>query len=313
MVSRTELLVSESAMTVFSVHHKTTYRYKRPIRPGLHQLLFRPRDSFDQRLLDCHLKVVPEPAEVRWIHDVFGNCLTLVDFGLKCELLEFETFIRLEHTPENAPDFRIEDYARSHPFSYSEDESPDLAAYIRRHHPQDIGVEEWLEKFLRKDTSRPTGQLLMTLNEAIAEGFSYKRRISSGTQLPGETLRNQQGTCRDFALLMMEAARALGFAARFVTGYVYVPTRDGPIRLGGGSTHAWCQIYVPGSGWVEFDPTNGIVGNRDLIRIGVARTPGQAIPLSGSYWGDAEDELGMEVEVNVKTDGDSIARSAAAG
>jgi transglutaminase-like putative cysteine protease len=170
-----------------------------------------------------------------------------------------------------------------------------------------------LEKFLRKDTSRPTGQLLMTLNEAIAEGFSYKRRISSGTQLPGETLRNQQGTCRDFALLMMEAARALGFAARFVTGYVYVPTRDGPIRLGGGSTHAWCQIYVPGSGWVEFDPTNGIVGNRDLIRIGVARTPGQAIPLSGSYWGDAEDELGMEVEVNVKTDGDSTAWAAAAG
>ena len=312
-MSRTELLVSAAAMTVFSVHHKTTYRYKRPIRPGLHQLLFRPRDSFDQRLLDCRLKVVPEPAEVRWIHDVFGNCLTLVDFGLKCELLEFETFIRLEHTPENAPDFRIEDYARSHPFLYSEDESPDLAAYIRRHHPQDIGVEEWLEKFLRKDTSRPTGQLLMTLNEAIAEGFSYQRRISSGTQSPGETLRNQQGTCRDFALLMMEAARALGFAARFVTGYVYVPTRDGPVRLGGGSTHAWCQIYVPGSGWVEFDPTNGIVGNRDLIRVGVARTPRQAIPLSGSYWGDAEDELGMEVEVNVKTNGDSTARSAAAG
>ena len=142
-------------MTVFSVNHKTTYRYKRPIRPGLHQLLFRPRDSFDQRLLDCRLKVVPEPAEVRWIHDVFGNCLTLVDFDLKCELLEFETFIRLEHTPENAPDFRIEDCARSHPFSYSEDETPDLAAYIRRQHPQDIGVEEWLEKFLRKDTSRP--------------------------------------------------------------------------------------------------------------------------------------------------------------
>ena len=109
----------------------------------------------------------------------------------------------------------------------------------------------------------------------------------------------------------MEAARALGFAARFVTGYVYVPTRDGPIRLGGGSTHAWCQIYVPGSGWVEFDPTNGIVG--DLIRVGVARTPGQAIPLSGSAWGDAADELGKEDEVTVKTNGDSTARSAAAG
>jgi transglutaminase-like putative cysteine protease len=298
-------------MTAYSVHHKTTYRYKRPIRLGPHQLLFRPRDSFDQHLLDSHLDVTPEPSEVRWIHDLFGNCLTLVDFSAKCELLEFDNVIRLEHTPESAPDFRIEDYARSHPFSYSDDEAPDLAAYIRRHHPQDTEVKEWLGNFVRKDISQPTGRLLMTLNEAIAEGFSYERRTSRGTQSPGETLRHQRGTCRDFALLMMEAARLLGFAARFVT--VYVPSLDGPLRLGGGSTHAWCQIYVPGSRWVEFDPTNGIVGNRDLIRVGVARTPEQAIPLSGSYWGDAEDELGMEVTVNVKTETEPNVRSTAAG
>lgn len=100
---------------------------------------------------------------------------------------------------------------------------------------------------------------------------------------------------------MIEAARTLGFAARFVTGYIYVPGRDGPNLLGGGSTHAWCQIYIPGSGWVEFDPTNGIVGNRDLIRVAVARVPSQAIPLFGTYWGDREDQLEMSVEVNVKT------------
>ena len=141
----------------------------------------------------------------------------------------------------------------------------------------------------------------MTLNEAIAESFSYRRRGARGTQTPSETIRSQNGSCRDLALLMMEAARLLGFAARFVTGYIYVPDRDGPIRLGGGSTHAWCQIYLPGSGWIEFDPTNGIVGNRDLIRVAVTRTPNQAIPLSGSYWGNAEDELGMDVTVNVKT------------
>jgi transglutaminase-like putative cysteine protease len=288
-------------MTVFTVHHTTTYRYKKPIKPGVHQLMFRPRDSFDQRLLDCSLKVTPEPAEIRWIHDVFGNCVTLIDFDCACETLEFETIIRLDHTPENAPDFRIEDYARSHPFSYADDEISDLAAYMRRHHPESGEVEDWLAKFLTPGGSRPTGQLLMTLNEAIAESFSYRRRTVPGTQTPSETLMRQQGTCRDFALLMMEAARSLDFAARFVTGYVYVPTRDGPTRLGGGSTHAWCQIYVPGSGWIEFDPTNGIVGNRDLIRVAVTRTPDQAIPLSGSYWGDAEDDLGMVVTVNVKT------------
>lgn len=290
-------------MTIFSVHHATTYRYKNPVKPGLHQLMFRPRDSFDQRLLDCRLEVAPTPAEIRWIHDAFGNCLTLVEFAEPTTLLRFESVIRLDHTPENAPDFRIEDYARTHPFSYAEEELPDLAPYIRRHHPRDFGVARWLSKFVTAGASTPTGQLLMTLNEAIAESFSYQRRASRGTQTPGQTIARQQGTCRDFALLMMEAARSLGFAARFVTGYVYVPHRDGPARLGGGSTHAWCQIYVPGSGWVEFDPTNGIVGNRDLIRVGVARTPLQAVPLSGSYWGDPEDELGMEVSVNVKTEG----------
>ena len=288
-------------MTVFSVHHTTLYRYKNPVRPGLHQLMFRPRDSFDQRLIECHLEVTPAPTEIRWIHDPFGNCITLVDFDTETKAVQFETLIRLDHAPENAPDFRIEDYARTHPFSYAEDELPDLKPFIHRHYPDDLYIERWLARFVASGTSNPTGQVLMTLNEAIAQSFSYKRRASPGTQTPNETIERQQGTCRDFALLMMEAARSLGFAARFVTGYVYVPERDGPSRLGGGSTHAWCQIYIPGSGWVEFDPTNGIVGNRDLIRVGVGRTPRQAVPLSGTYWGDPGDELGMEVSVNVKT------------
>ena len=288
-------------MTIFSVQHTTTYRYKNPVKPGRHQLMFRPRDSFDQRLLECNLKISPPPSEIRWIHDAFGNCITLVDFSSATTVLHFDTFIMLDHHPENAPDFCIEDYARTHPFSYAEDELPDLAPYIRQHHGGDASVEQWLAKFVDVAKSSPTGQLLMTLNEAIAESFSYKRRSSRGTQIPSETISRQKGTCRDFALLMMEAARSLGFAARFVTGYIYVPDRDGPVRLGGGSTHAWCQIYLPGSGWVEFDPTNGIVGNRDLIRVGVARTPSQAIPLSGTYWGDPKDELGMKVSVNVKT------------
>jgi transglutaminase-like putative cysteine protease len=293
---------AEHTMTLYTVHHSTVYRYRRPVKLGQHQMLFRPRDSFDQRLLDCRLVVRPEPAEIRWIHDVFGNCLTLIDFNTNAEMLEFETTIRLEHTPENSPDFRIEEYAREHPFIYDKGELPDLEPYIRRQFPDDRSIEDWLCRFMELGQIQPTGQLLMTLNEAIAESFSYQRRTSRGTQTPAETLRSQQGTCRDFALLMIEAVRLLGFAARFITGYVYVPDRDGPVRLGGGSTHAWCSIYVPGSGWVEFDPTNGIVGNRELIRVGVARNPGQAVPLSGSYWGEPDDDAGMEVAVNVKSE-----------
>jgi transglutaminase-like putative cysteine protease len=101
---------------------------------------------------------------------------------------------------------------------------------------------------------------------------------------------------------MMESVRSLGLAARFVTGYVYVPDRDGSPTRGGGSTHAWCQVYLPGSGWVEFDPTNGIVGNRDLIRVAVTRDPAQAVPLSGSYHGSAADFEDMVVQVNVTTE-----------
>jgi transglutaminase-like putative cysteine protease len=229
---RLVFLIIGDLMTVFTVHHTTTYRYKQPVKLGPHQLIFRPRDSFDQRLLDCQLKVTPEPVDIRWIHDVFGNCVTLVDFNSYCKTLEFETIIRLDHFPRNAPDFRLEDYARFHPFSYAEEEIPDLAAYIRRHTTEQGEVEAWLRKFLSEGVSKATGQLLMTLNEAIAQSFSYQRRSAQGTQTPSETLRRQNGTCRDLALLMMEAARSLGFAARFVTGYIYVPARIEMDRYG---------------------------------------------------------------------------------
>jgi transglutaminase-like putative cysteine protease len=291
-------------MTIFVVRHLTKYRYKRPVRLGEHRLMFRPRDSFDQRLLHSDVAISPEPSRVRWIHDAFGNCVTLFDFfETSSAHINVESMIRLDHTPENAPDFQIEEHAKLHPFRYAAEQLPDLSPCIRRQCADpDDEVKKWLRGFLDTRRKQPTGRLLMTLNEGIADGFSYVRRTASGTQTPVETLRSRKGSCRDFALLMIEAARSMGFAARFVTGYIYVPNRDGPARLGGGSTHAWCQIYLPGSGWVEFDPTNGIVGNRDLIRVAVARNPDQAIPLAGVYYGEASDELGMEVEVNVKSE-----------
>jgi transglutaminase-like putative cysteine protease len=123
-----------------------------------------------------------------------------------------------------------------------------------------------------------------------------------GIQPPLQTLKLGSGSCRDFALLMMEAVRALGFAARFVTGYLYSPGRDGGANRGGGSTHAWVQVYVPGAGWMEFDPTNGIVGSHDLIRVAVARDPAQAVPLWGTWTGFPSDSLGLTVEVQVTSE-----------
>jgi len=297
-----------ATMTIFTVRHVTTYRYKRPVELGEHRMMFRPRDSYDQRLIDSRLAVTPTPIRLHWIHDPFGNCVALARFNnTRTEELRFESTIRVDHYPDNVPDFRIEARAQTYPFVYDAEEMPDLMASIARGYPDANGeIDSWVRRFLVSGRPTPTGQLLMTLTCAIKESFTYSRRSEHGTQSPVVTVRTGRGTCRDFALLMMEAVRSLGLAARFVSGYLYVPSRDlfhDPAshheNVGGGSTHAWCQVYLPGAGWVEFDPTNGTIGNRGLIRVAVARDPTQAIPLSGTYSGSRADELGMTVQVDV--------------
>ena len=289
-------------MTILAVRHLTTYRYKRPVAFGEHRMMFRPRDSYDQRLIDASLRIQPEPTHIRWIHDPFGNCVAIASFAGQASELRFESNIRLDHAPTNAPDFQIEEFARTYPFSYPPDELPDLLASIEpRYLDGKRELERWARKFLRHGQATGTGELLKTLTCGIKESFAYARRSEGGTYPPLTTLRLGRGSCRDLALLMIEAVRCLGLAARFVSGYIYVPDRDEPGHLGGGSTHAWCQVYLPGAGWIELDPTNGIIGNRDLIRVAVARDPAQAIPLTGTFFGDPDDELEMSVEVQVTT------------
>ena len=288
-------------MTILRVRHTTTYNYAEPVRFGEHRLMFRPRDSQEQRLLSSELKIDPVPADIHWIHDVFGNCITIARFETAASELRFETSIVLDHTPNHGPSFRIEERAKLWPFEYGDEQLPDLAPYLQVHHP-DPSLDEWARRFVPPALETPTGHLLATITAAIRESFTYSRRTDPGTQLPAETLALRQGTCRDFAWLMIEACRVLGLAARFVTGYIYVPARDTGTLRGGGATHAWVQVFLPGAGWVEFDPTNGIVGSRDLIRVGVAPRPMQARPLSGSYVGDRADYLGMSVDVRVTTD-----------
>jgi transglutaminase-like putative cysteine protease len=287
-------------MTVYRIQHKTAYRYRRSVAFDEHRLIFRPRDSFDQKLISASFDVSPAHQAFRWSHDVFGNCVAEVSFSAPSTELRFETTLLVDHSPDAAPDFTIDEEALTYPVRYTAEEEPDLASTVKRQFPDDGGeVQRWAQQFISASRRIKTANVLMTICYAIHEGFSYRRRTEHGTQPPIETLQTKQGTCRDFALLMMETVRALGFASRFVTGYLYVPSRDQATNLGGGSTHAWCQVYLPGAGWVEFDPTNGIVGNRDLIRVAVARDPRQAIPLSGSYRGSRSDYLGMTVQVNV--------------
>src|SRR4051794_2492306 len=291
-------------MTILTVRHVTIYRYSEPVGFGDHRIMFRPRDGFDQKVIDTTINITPRPINIRWLHDVFGNFVTVAEFDARATELRFESDIRLEHTVSDLPDLRIEPEAQVYPFAYDEEELPDLLPFITRRYPDpDNALDRWVRRFLRQGRPNETGALLMTLNTAIRESFVYMRRSEEGTRDPGLTLRLGQGSCRDLALLMMEAVRSLGLAARFVSGYVYVPSRDTPDHRGGGSTHAWCQVYLPGAGWVDFDPTNGIVGNQDLIRVAVARDPRQAVPLSGTWYGPIEASLGLSVEVTVRRAG----------
>ena len=288
-------------MKPLTVRHLTTYRYVRPVAFGPHRLMLRPRDSHDLRLVRTELTLSP-PAAMRWMHDVFGNSVAVANFTAEAAELRIESVLHLERYALERPVFELDDDAKTYPFVYSSEDRADLGRLLERHTPDPHGViEEWARGFVMgKQTD--TLALLADINTGIKQQLAYSTRDEEGTQTPLETLERCAGTCRDYAFLMMEAVRSLGFGARFVTGYLYDPKLDNGGdggTLGAGATHAWCEIYLPSAGWVEYDPTNAIIGGEALIRVAVTRDPSQASPISGSFDGEAEDYLGMNVEVTV--------------
>ena len=289
-------------MQHLTVDHKTTYRYAKAVNFGEHRMMFRPRDSHDLRLLDAHLTITPA-AEVRWLHDVFGNSVAIASFAEPAAELYLQSVIVIERYPMVEPEFSIEPFARTLPFSYPASEIPDLGRTIERHYsdPERI-VTEWARRFLNTGGMTDTEDFLIAVTSAISLDFAYEERHEPGVQSPVETLTRNAGTCRDYALFMMEAVRSVGLATRFVSGYLYDPSIDGAQTevQGAGATHAWVQVYLPGAGWIEFDPTNGTYGGHNLVPIAVAREPAQAIPVAGTYDGQAEDFIEMSVEVSVR-------------
>jgi len=265
-------------------------------------MMFRPRESFDQHVLESILRITPKPASIRYIHDAFGNTIGIARFETTARELVFESISRLELHPEqalDAPDDR--EGTNAYPFVYDAVDEPDLGPSTTQIHPDPDGVlRAWSLRFLEGLTRVDAPHILAAMTLAIHDDLKYEGRPSGPPQTPLQTLALGRGTCRDFAVLMMEAARSLGLATRFVSGYLYVPEReDRPARRGGGNTHAWVRVFLPSGGWAEFDPTNGLVGNRDLIRVAVVRDPVQAVPLSGTWDGETCDYLGMDVEVDV--------------
>jgi transglutaminase-like putative cysteine protease len=285
-------------MRVFTVRHCTVYRYSEPVELGEHRMMFLPRASHDLRLLKASLAIMPKPAELHWIHDVFDNSVAVASFtGVTAEL-RFESVVTLAHIESVSPEYRLEPEARTYPFAYSSEERADLARGMERRCPSE-DVQQWAGRFLASSGTMDTMSLLRSMTEGINEQFAYRRRSERGVQTPSETLQNGYGTCRDFAVLMIEGVRSLGFAARFVSGYIFIPDSAPTLAFGGGATHAWLQVYLPGAGWVDFDPTNKIIGNRNLIRVAMAWDHAQVLPLWGTFIGKPSSFLGMEVAVSV--------------
>ena len=304
-------------MPILHIRHLTTYRYVRPVGFGEHRLMLRPKESYDQRILHAQLDITPEPTELRYVHDVFGNCVGVAQFeGRRSDVLRFDSRVTLEHTPVPLVTEAGEAISASgphFPFAYAAEDMPDLLRSIERHHPDPGGeTAAWARRFLRWNGPTPVLQVLADMTHAIRGEFAYAKRLSGAAQSPAETLERRTGACRDFAVLMMEAARSLGLAARFVSGYIHAPGAgaQGKAHKGGGHTHAWVQVYLPSCGWVEFDPTNGIVGATDLVRVAVVRDPRQATPLSGVWDGEAGDFAGMDVEVELTAEPPSALKAA---
>ena len=289
--------------------HTTQYRYSRPVKFTTHRLMLRPRDSHDLILADAVLGITPPAAVARWAHDVFGNSIGYLDFGeARADTLRIVSTLELRHFPPGAglPETTIDPTAETYPVIYAAEELPDLESSLHRYHLDPSGViDTWAKGFLPQTGKIRTLDLLGNITRAIQSDFKYEGREAEGTKSPIETWQSREGACRDFALLMMEAVRALGFAARFVSGYLYdadleqKPPGEDDRMVGGGATHAWCSVYLPGAGWVEFDPTNGLIAGRNLIRVCSARTPEQAVPVSGSFIGRATDFIGLDVDVAV--------------
>jgi len=298
----------------YDISHSTVYRYKSLVTFGEHRVMFRPRDSHDLRVLATDLQVSPE-AVVRMIQDPHSNSVALVTPLGPATELRIDCSFTIEHALTNNLELPLSPSALFFPFAYSVQERFDLEHYLRPHYDDPDGyLTHWARRFI--STSGPTGtrEMLVQMNQHIRDNFTYSTREEEGTQTPVETLQLAGGTCRDFALLMIEAARRLGIASRFVSGYLYDPALDtdpddktrlvtasGSVAktVGAGATHAWLQTYLPGAGWVPFDPTNNLLGGSQLIRVGVARDPAQAAPISGSWYGPADAYLGMETTVLV--------------
>lgn len=282
-------------MARLSIRHETLYTYERPVRFAPHRLMVRPRDSHAIRVVEAVLTVSP-PGETRWLYDAFGNSVCSFTPQGESTALSIVSDLLIERYPAPIAELDVADPQTATPIVYAAADRAVLAPFIE---PVSEDADGDLLKWLRGRVGsphEPALDFLLRLNRAIHDEFEYQARDLGAAQEPSHTVKVGSGTCRDFAWLMVEALRRLGYAARFVTGYLY-SAGHGEVR-GAGATHAWCEVFLPDLGWTEFDPTNALAESEDLIPVAVARTPAEAAPVSGAIYGHGgRSELTVRVDV----------------
>jgi transglutaminase-like putative cysteine protease len=280
-----------------TIRHVTTYQYPLPVEFGPHRLMLRPRDSFDLRILDTRLSLTPA-ATVDWIHDVYGNPVAIAHFEEPMDRLEVVSELVLRRYGSSFPRSYSGSSRAFFAPRYTDGERIVLQPFLAPATDNGGVMSEWMTDILASGGDEPP---LNVLFRAIHSGFGYAVRYEEGTQDPATTIATKAGSCRDLAWLFIEAARRMGYAARFVTGYLHDAIADGTTRSAVGLTHAWAEIFVPNDGWVEFDPTNALVADPHLIRVAIARVPGDASPISGSFIGPAGTVATLLVGVDITT------------
>jgi len=286
-------------MIELRIQHSTAYFYSRPLEFGPHRMMLRPRESRNLRLNSHVLNISPQ-ANVIWSHDVFGNSVTIAQPQEKGDSLVIESLLELSLDEDQWPVFDISAHAAYFPFLLSNDEMTDLGALRLQAYLDSSGiVKDWAQGFVAGE-STGTLSLLKDISNGVAARLTYEIREDEGTQTPEQTLTSNRGSCRDFAVLFVDAVRSLGFGARIVSGYLYDAGQTAIGSTGAGTTHAWAEVYVPGAGWITFDPTNRSVGGFNLVPVAVGRDIRQTMPVTGSFVGNSEAFKGMEVQVRVE-------------
>jgi transglutaminase-like putative cysteine protease len=279
-------------MQRYKIFHRTYYNFSAAVRLEPHALLLRPREGHELRIESSSLKLTP-PATLRWHRDVEDNSVAIATFDSLATQLLIENEVIIQQHNEAPLDFLVADYATNYPFAYTPEDWVVLSPYMNvTERPAGGLLTEWVANLWSGERIQ-TYTLLQRLCVHIHQTLSYQLREEPGVQSSEETLSRGTGSCRDFANLFMEAARHLGLASRFVSGYLHAP----PSTVNFGATHAWAEVYLPGAGWKGFDPTIGEIVGINHIAVAVARLPESVPPVAGSFIGPPGASLNVGVWV----------------